>query len=142
MADSRMKINYQSPAFFFHSNFICINFHHFYVQKLIILHYMESNIFFSTNAYTFWYTFMVRTEKSVPSEQYVQNILFSSELTISAINFEGLIRQPKYGHLKELHRAIKMCERPLVSTDPIVTSLGESQQVLTQLQVILFFTCV
>ncbi|KAG5062218.1 hypothetical protein JHK85_003401 [Glycine max] len=40
----------------------------------------------------------------------------------------GLIRQPKYGHLKELHRAIKMCERALVSTDPIVTSLGEFQQ--------------
>ncbi|QHO19058.1 hypothetical protein HN51_061725 [Arachis hypogaea] len=40
----------------------------------------------------------------------------------------GLIRQPKYGHLKELHKAIKMCERALVSTDPIVTSLGASQQ--------------
>ncbi|XP_019446869.1 PREDICTED: beta-galactosidase 3-like [Lupinus angustifolius] len=40
----------------------------------------------------------------------------------------GLIRQPKYGHLQELHRAIKMCERALVSADPIVTSLGEFQQ--------------
>ncbi|XP_057415941.1 beta-galactosidase 3-like [Lotus japonicus] len=40
----------------------------------------------------------------------------------------GLIRQPKYGHLKELHRAIKMCERALVSTDPIITSLGDFQQ--------------
>ncbi|XP_062102490.1 beta-galactosidase 3 [Humulus lupulus] len=40
----------------------------------------------------------------------------------------GLIRQPKYGHLKELHRAIKMCERPLVSADPIITSLGSFQQ--------------
>ncbi|KAE9614605.1 putative beta-galactosidase [Lupinus albus] len=40
----------------------------------------------------------------------------------------GLISEPKYGHLKELHRAIKMCERALVSTDPIVTSLGEFQQ--------------
>ncbi|KAK7250783.1 hypothetical protein RIF29_33454 [Crotalaria pallida] len=40
----------------------------------------------------------------------------------------GLIRQPKYGHLKELHRAIKMCERALVSADPMVTSLGDSQQ--------------
>ncbi|KAH9711205.1 Beta-galactosidase 3 [Citrus sinensis] len=40
----------------------------------------------------------------------------------------GLIRQPKYGHLKELHRAIKMCERALVSADPIVTSLGGFQQ--------------
>lgn len=42
----------------------------------------------------------------------------------------GLIRQPKYGHLKELHRAIKMCERALVSVDPIVTSIGNFQQVL------------
>ncbi|KAH7566338.1 hypothetical protein JRO89_XS08G0140000 [Xanthoceras sorbifolium] len=40
----------------------------------------------------------------------------------------GLIRQPKYGHLKELHRAIKMCEKALVSADPIVTSMGNFQQ--------------
>ncbi|KAL1810172.1 hypothetical protein ACET3Z_027162 [Daucus carota] len=40
----------------------------------------------------------------------------------------GLIRQPKYGHLKELHRAIKLCEHALVSADPVVTSLGSSQQ--------------
>ncbi|XVE56106.1 hypothetical protein DITRI_Ditri03aG0210700 [Diplodiscus trichospermus] len=40
----------------------------------------------------------------------------------------GLIRQPKYGHLKELHRAIKLCEHALVSSDPTVTSLGIYQQ--------------
>lgn len=40
----------------------------------------------------------------------------------------GLIRQPKYSHLKELHRAIKLCERALVSADPVVTSLGNFQQ--------------
>ncbi|KAF8406482.1 hypothetical protein HHK36_008570 [Tetracentron sinense] len=40
----------------------------------------------------------------------------------------GLIRQPKYGHLKELHRAIKLCEQALVSADPTVTSLGNLQQ--------------
>ncbi|PON99542.1 Glycoside hydrolase [Trema orientale] len=40
----------------------------------------------------------------------------------------GLIRQPKYGHLKELHRSIKMCERALVSADPIITSMGSYQQ--------------
>ncbi|GMP31842.1 hypothetical protein CsSME_00005895 [Camellia sinensis var. sinensis] len=40
----------------------------------------------------------------------------------------GLIRQPKYGHLKELHRSIKLCERALVSADPIATSLGGLQQ--------------
>ncbi|CAM8909490.1 unnamed protein product [Rhodiola kirilowii] len=36
----------------------------------------------------------------------------------------GLLRQPKHGHLKELHRAIKLCERALVFADPAVTSLG------------------
>ncbi|XP_038716273.1 beta-galactosidase 5-like [Tripterygium wilfordii] len=40
----------------------------------------------------------------------------------------GLIRQPKYGHLKGLHKAIKMCERALVSSDPTVTSFGTYQQ--------------
>ncbi|KAH1252318.1 Beta-galactosidase 5 [Glycine max] len=30
----------------------------------------------------------------------------------------GLIRQPKYSHLKELHKAIKRCEHALVSLDP------------------------
>ncbi|CAN0861470.1 Beta-galactosidase 3 [Linum grandiflorum] len=40
----------------------------------------------------------------------------------------GLIRQPKYGHLKELHRSIKMCERALVSADPVMTQLGAYQQ--------------
>ncbi|GMJ15424.1 beta-galactosidase 5 [Hibiscus trionum] len=40
----------------------------------------------------------------------------------------GLIRQPKYGHLKELHGAIKLCEHALVSSDPTVTSLGTYHQ--------------
>ncbi|KAJ9564503.1 hypothetical protein OSB04_000469 [Centaurea solstitialis] len=40
----------------------------------------------------------------------------------------GLIRQPKYGHLKELHKVIKQCEPALVSADPIITSLGNLQQ--------------
>ncbi|XP_011083163.1 beta-galactosidase 3 [Sesamum indicum] len=40
----------------------------------------------------------------------------------------GLIRQPKYGHMKELHKAVKLCERALVSADPTVTSLGSLQE--------------
>ncbi|GMI91294.1 beta-galactosidase 5 [Hibiscus trionum] len=40
----------------------------------------------------------------------------------------GLIREPKYSHLKELHRAIKLCEHALVSSDPTVTSLGTYHQ--------------
>ncbi|XP_028765341.1 beta-galactosidase 5 [Neltuma alba] len=40
----------------------------------------------------------------------------------------GLIREPKYSHLKELHQAIKQCEPALVSSDPTTTSLGTYQQ--------------
>nr|QSM07467.1 beta-galactosidase 1 [Ipomoea batatas] len=40
----------------------------------------------------------------------------------------GLLRQPKWGHLKDLHRAIKLCEPALVSGDPIITSLGPYQE--------------
>lgn len=41
----------------------------------------------------------------------------------------GLLRQPKWGHLKDLHRAIKLCEPALVSGNPIVTRLGNYQEV-------------
>nr|XP_010910613.2 beta-galactosidase [Elaeis guineensis] len=36
----------------------------------------------------------------------------------------GLLREPKWGHLRDLHKAIKLCEPALVSGDPTVTSLG------------------
>ncbi|XP_021716437.1 beta-galactosidase 1-like [Chenopodium quinoa] len=40
----------------------------------------------------------------------------------------GLLQQPKWGHLKDLHRAIKLCEPALVSSDPTVIRLGSSQE--------------
>ncbi|KAJ8442581.1 hypothetical protein Cgig2_026523 [Carnegiea gigantea] len=40
----------------------------------------------------------------------------------------GLIRQPKYGHLKKLHQAIKLSEQALLSSNPTVTSLGSYEQ--------------
>ncbi|XP_057850340.2 beta-galactosidase 2 isoform X2 [Cryptomeria japonica] len=40
----------------------------------------------------------------------------------------GLIRKPKWGHLKALHKAIKLCEPALVSGDPVVNSLGNNQK--------------
>ncbi|KAJ7955885.1 Beta-galactosidase [Quillaja saponaria] len=40
----------------------------------------------------------------------------------------GLPREPKWGHLRDLHRAIKLCEPALVSVDPTVTSLGNNQE--------------
>ncbi|KAF2612187.1 hypothetical protein F2Q70_00008950 [Brassica cretica] len=38
----------------------------------------------------------------------------------------GLVRQPKWGHLRDLHKAIKLCEDALLATDPTVTSLGSN----------------
>lgn len=36
----------------------------------------------------------------------------------------GFANQPKWGHLKDLHKAIKLCEDALTATDPSVSSLG------------------
>ncbi|KAJ4951079.1 hypothetical protein NE237_027911 [Protea cynaroides] len=40
----------------------------------------------------------------------------------------GLIRQPKWGHLKDLHAAIKLCSTPLLSGTYTNFPLGESQE--------------
>ncbi|XP_065874195.1 beta-galactosidase 10 [Euphorbia lathyris] len=40
----------------------------------------------------------------------------------------GLARLPKWSHLRELHRAIKLCENTLLNGDPIYLSLGPSQE--------------
>ncbi|KAG2612450.1 beta-galactosidase 9-like [Panicum virgatum] len=40
----------------------------------------------------------------------------------------GLLRQPKWGHLKDLHAAIKQAEPALVAGDPTVQSLGNYEK--------------
>ncbi|XP_019182356.1 PREDICTED: beta-galactosidase 16-like [Ipomoea nil] len=40
----------------------------------------------------------------------------------------GLLREPKWGHLKELHAAIRMCSQILLSGTPYNVSLGQFQQ--------------
>ena len=37
---------------------------------------------------------------------------------------EGIVRQPKWGHLKELRKAIKLCEAALVNADANYRSLS------------------
>ncbi|CAL9757532.1 unnamed protein product [Musa acuminata subsp. burmannicoides] len=44
----------------------------------------------------------------------------------SPIDEYGLLRQPKWGHLRDLHIVIKQCEEALVATDPTYTSLGKN----------------
>ncbi|KAH1220434.1 Beta-galactosidase 8 [Glycine max] len=36
----------------------------------------------------------------------------------------GIIRQPKWDHLKNVHKAIKLCEKALLATGPTITYLG------------------
>ncbi|KAI3990725.1 hypothetical protein MKX01_023025 [Papaver californicum] len=45
----------------------------------------------------------------------------------------GFLRQPKHGHLKELHMSIKLSERAIVSADPIITSLGTTNRPMSSL---------
>jgi len=40
-----------------------------------------------------------------------------------------MLRQPKWGHLRDLHRAIKQAEPALVSGDPTIQSLGNYEKV-------------
>ncbi|RVX21488.1 Beta-galactosidase 10 [Vitis vinifera] len=48
---------------------------------------------------------------------------------LSTVLALSLARLPKWGHLKELHRAIKSCEHVLLYGEPINLSLGPSQEV-------------
>ncbi|GMH11972.1 hypothetical protein Nepgr_013813 [Nepenthes gracilis] len=40
------------------------------------------------------------------------------------VNEYGIVHQPKWGHLKDVHKAIKLCEEAMVATDPTYTSPG------------------
>ncbi|KAM4131944.1 hypothetical protein ACJW30_01G213900 [Castanea mollissima] len=46
----------------------------------------------------------------------------------SPIDEYGLPREPKFTHLRNLHRAIKLAEPALVSNNPVVASLGKNQE--------------
>ncbi|KAK6120348.1 hypothetical protein DH2020_045905 [Rehmannia glutinosa] len=41
----------------------------------------------------------------------------------------GLLNEPKWGHLRDLHKAIKQCAPALVSSYPTVTSPGKNQEI-------------
>ncbi|KAJ1278558.1 hypothetical protein BS78_04G088900 [Paspalum vaginatum] len=40
----------------------------------------------------------------------------------------GLLRQPKWGHLRDLHKAIKQAEPALISGDPTIQSIGNYEK--------------
>jgi len=97
-----------------------------------------SIIFFLLHNSTFNF-FLIATfhfQKSNYKKLKQNAINYSKQVNESTLLFlVGLIRQPKYGHLKELHKVIKQCEPALVSSDPIVTSLGSLQEVFSFKQI-------
>lgn len=52
-------------------------------------------------------------------------------LTVYVLSSAGSVRQPKWGHLKELHAAVKLASNSLLSGDQTNVSLGELQDVRT-----------
>ena len=59
----------------------------------------------------------------------------------------GMVREPKYSHLKDLHKAIKLCEPAMISSDPEYRYLGPGLEVclatvyisFLQMEIKLFF---
>lgn len=53
--------------------------------------------------------------------------------------FLGLLSEPKWGHLKDLHAALKLCEPALVAADsPTYIKLGPKQEVWAKPEILLF----
>ena len=48
---------------------------------------------------------------------------------IIVIGFVGNLNQPKWGHLKDLHHAIQLCEPALILGDPTPVVFGSNQEV-------------
>lgn len=44
-------------------------------------------------------------------------------------SYAAFLRQPKWGHLRDLHKAIKHCEEYLISSDPTQLQLGLNLEV-------------
>ena len=59
-------------------------------------------------------------------------LLWSSETESIACHSAGLLRQPKWGHLGDLHKAIKQVEPALVAGDSTVQSIGNYEKVLSR----------
>lgn len=49
------------------------------------------------------------------------------------ILYLGYIRQPKWSHLRDLHKTIKLCEEHLINSDPIQVQLGTNLEVCNML---------
>lgn len=66
---------------------------------------------------------------SMVSNPEISLTLPSFPLVLTENSNTGLIRQPKWGHLKELHAAVKLCSETILSVFPSMQSLGEQQEV-------------
>ncbi|KAJ7965526.1 Beta-galactosidase [Quillaja saponaria] len=75
-------------------------------------------------SYVNYYMYHGGTNFGRTASEYVT----TSYYDLAPLDEYGLIRQPKWGHLKELHAAIKLCMKPLLSGEHITFPIGELQQ--------------
>ncbi|KAI3499705.1 hypothetical protein L1887_35511 [Cichorium endivia] len=80
-----------------------------------------------------WTSFLQGYGDDTPMRK-AEDLAFHTTLFIIRMNgtfvnyyMYGILRQPKYGHLKEMHAALKQCLQPLLYGDLAIENLGQDQ---------------
>ena len=60
----------------------------------------------------------------------------SIQLISHVLNALGLERDPKWGHLKDVHKALNLCKKALFWGSPVVEKLGPDQEVSIYIRLI------
>jgi hypothetical protein len=82
---------------------------------------------------------MSMVRRSITNDRVIETVAnFWIHITVDMVDgnqlislvFLGLLSEPKWGHLKDLHAALKLCEPALVAADsPTYIKLGTNQEV-------------
>lgn len=96
----------------------------------------------TTFVFVFFFFLKERRKGNLSSSHSIQSAINVLEVSKMAIcyctmicyyilwdEFSGLARLPKWGHLKELHKAIKLCEHALLYNEPTMLTFGPLQEV-------------
>ncbi|KAK7290934.1 hypothetical protein RIF29_05731 [Crotalaria pallida] len=80
-----------------------------------------------TENWTGWYTAFGGTNPYRPAEDIAFSIARFIQNRGSFVNYYmvGLLNEPKWGHLRDLHKAIKQCKPTLVSVDPNLAEIAK-----------------
>jgi len=90
---------------------------------------------------------MSMVRKSITKDCVTEMVVnFGIHMTVDMVDdnqlinlvFLGLLNEPKWGHLKDLHAALKLCEPALVAADsPTHIKLGSKQEVWAKPEIVI-----